>query len=262
MTCPLPRRRILMTAALLTLIGRPAAAAPTSFSTRSDQIRAAVVAAVDEASRRFGVPTHWIWAIVRAESGGDPNARSPAGAMGLMQIMPGTYADLRRRHGLGADAFAVRDNVLAGVAYLRALHDRYGAYGMLAAYNAGPGRWENHLATGRPLPSETRHYLARLSPAILPDADVSRPTPALALSPLATPIFVTRTSDGLPPDGATPRPRSAVEAPSVEGAKTPLATPEPHVRPAAGGPWIDRERLARSRSGALFVVSSAQRATR
>jgi len=55
---------------------------------------------------------------------------------------------------------------LAGAAFLRELWDRYGAPGFLAAYNAGPRRYEEHLATGRPLPAETQTYVARLIPAL------------------------------------------------------------------------------------------------
>ena len=121
---------------------------------------------VTEASRRFGVPEHWIRAVMHVESGAKPRARSSKGAMGLMQIMPGTWKELRARHGLGADPYDVRDNILAGTAYIRELHDRYGAPGFLAAYNAGPGRYERHLVTGRPLPDETRAYTAALAPMI------------------------------------------------------------------------------------------------
>jgi len=103
---------------------------------------------------------------MRIESGGDPRAVSPVGAMGLMQIMPKTYADLRARHRLGPNAYDPRDNILAGAAYLREMFDRYGSPGFLAAYNAGPLRYDQHLATGRPLPQETRTYVAMLSPMI------------------------------------------------------------------------------------------------
>jgi soluble lytic murein transglycosylase-like protein len=121
---------------------------------------------VAEASRRFGIPEAWIWSVMRVESAGNPAAKSHAGAIGLMQVMPGTYAELRSRYGLGPDAYDVRDNILAGAAYLREMHDRYGAVGMLAAYNAGPGRWEDHVARGRPLPGETVAYLARLGATV------------------------------------------------------------------------------------------------
>lgn len=120
---------------------------------------------IAEASRRFGVPVAWIRAVMRAESAGEPRAVSSAGAMGLMQIMPATWADLRARLGLGGNPCDPRDNILAGTAYIRELHDRYGSPGFLAAYNAGPGRYEQSL-TGRPLPAETRAYVALLSPII------------------------------------------------------------------------------------------------
>ena len=80
--------------------------------------------------------------------------------------MPATWAGLRLRYGLGADPYNAHDNIIAGAAYLRELHDRYGAPGFLAAYNAGPARYEDHLATGRPLPAETRAYVAVLAPLI------------------------------------------------------------------------------------------------
>lgn len=119
---------------------------------------------VADAARRFGIPEAWIWAVMRVESGGNSRAVSRAGAMGLMQIMPATWTGLRARHGLGADPFDVRDNIMAGAAYLRQMHDRYGnASAMLAAYNAGPGRYDDYRSRGRPLPPETVGYLAKLS---------------------------------------------------------------------------------------------------
>jgi soluble lytic murein transglycosylase-like protein len=121
---------------------------------------------VSEASKRFALPEHWIRAVMHAESSAKPRARSERGAMGLMQIMPTTWAELRARYGLGADPFDPRDNILAGAAYIRELYDRYGVPGFLAAYNAGPGRYERHLATGRPLPHETQAYVATLAPMI------------------------------------------------------------------------------------------------
>jgi soluble lytic murein transglycosylase-like protein len=75
--------------------------------------------------------------------------------MGLMQIMPLTRSELRARYDLGVDPYDPRDNILAGAAYLRELYQRFGTPGFLAAYNAGPTRYESHLATGRSLPDET-----------------------------------------------------------------------------------------------------------
>jgi soluble lytic murein transglycosylase-like protein len=121
-----------------------------------------------EAALRFNVPEAWIRAVMQAESGGQTmlNGRpitSRAGAMGLMQVMPGTYEELRRAQGLGPDPYDPRDNILAGTAYLRAMYDRYGYPSLFAAYNAGPDRYDEHLHDGRPLPAETRAYLATIA---------------------------------------------------------------------------------------------------
>ena len=121
---------------------------------------------VAEASKRFSVPEQWIRALMHVESGGKLRSRSRKGAMGLMQIMPKTWAELRARYGLGANPFDPHDSIVAGTAYIRELQDRYGTPGFLAAYNAGPGRYERHLATGRPLPDETQLYVATLAPMI------------------------------------------------------------------------------------------------
>lgn len=125
-----------------------------------------IAAHVTEASRRFGIPEAWIYAVMRTESAGRIGAVSSAGAMGLMQLMPGTWARQRARFGLGSDPFDPRDNIMAGTSYLREMYDRYGAYGMLAAYNAGPGRYEDWRDRRRPLPAETRAYIARIAPML------------------------------------------------------------------------------------------------
>lgn len=122
---------------------------------------------IDAASQRFGIPEQWVQAIMRVESDGNPFATSPAGAMGLLQIMPDTWRALRRRYGLSIDPYQPRDNIIGGVAYLRELLDRYGVPDFLAAYNAGPERLDDHLATGRPLPDETRRYMALLGPQLV-----------------------------------------------------------------------------------------------
>ncbi|TWB46981.1 transglycosylase-like protein with SLT domain [Nitrospirillum viridazoti] len=118
---------------------------------------------VVEAGRRFGVPADWIVAVIAAESDGNPLALSPKGAMGLMQLMPDTWTDLRRLYGLGGDPFDPGDNILAGAAYLRILLERFGYPGLFAAYNAGPARYEAFLRDGLPLPAETQRYLAALT---------------------------------------------------------------------------------------------------
>jgi soluble lytic murein transglycosylase-like protein len=117
---------------------------------------------IDEASGRFAVPARWIRAVMQVESAGDQHATSSRGAMGLMQLMPGTWVELSVRYGLGLDPFDPRDNILAGTAYLKEMHDRFGSAGFLAAYHAGP--YEQHLATGQPLPPETTAYIAAVTP--------------------------------------------------------------------------------------------------
>jgi Transglycosylase SLT domain len=121
---------------------------------------------IAEASNRFVVPARWIRAVMQIESGGDEQATWPRGAMGLMQIMPGTWIELSVRYGLGLDPFDPHDNILAGTAYLKEMHDRFGSAGFLAAYHAGPLRYEQHLTTGRPLPPETSAYVEELAPLI------------------------------------------------------------------------------------------------
>lgn len=124
---------------------------------------------VREAAQRFGIPERWILAVIRVESAGRTRAMSSAGAMGLMQLMPGTWARQRARFGLGSDPFDPRDNILAGTSYLREMYDRYGAQGFLAAYNAGPGRYEQWRDRGRNLPLETHRYVAAIAPLLQRD---------------------------------------------------------------------------------------------
>ncbi len=159
------RSALLLLSGLLLIVTPPvftqAQSVPVTRSSTADPHAAFVT----EASQRFGIPEHWIRAIRRVESAGDVGAISSAGAMGLMQVMPATWAELRARYRLGNDPYDPRDNIMAGTAYLREMHDRYGSPGFLAAYNAGPGRYEEYLA-GRALPAETRAYVATLAPLV------------------------------------------------------------------------------------------------
>lgn len=150
---------------------------------------------VTEASQRFRIPERWIRAVMQVESAGRERAVSSAGAMGLMQIMPDTWADLRDRHQLGRDPFDPRDNILGGTAYLREMYDRFGSPGFLAAYNGGPERYRQYLADGRPLPRETRLYMARLLP-MLGLAAVDSTTTAVPVPPdwREAPLFVERSN--------------------------------------------------------------------
>lgn len=110
---------------------------------------------ISRASETYGVDRGLIVSVIRAESGFDPNATSPKGAMGLMQLMPGTA------RGLGvSDPYDPEQNVMAGTRFLRFLLDRYDGdvQRALAAYNWGPG----NLERGGNLPEETRTYIARV----------------------------------------------------------------------------------------------------
>jgi hypothetical protein len=166
---------------------------------------------VEQASRRFGVPVRWIRAIIDVESSGDVRTRSPKGAMGLMQIMPDTWAELRLRYDFGNNPYDPRDNILAGTAYLRELRDRYGSPGFLAAYNAGPGRYEEHLA-GRPLPVETQAYLQKLVPVI--GSDIAASSAVASLRPPAAALFVVRSESSNTADPLLPG-RSSNRAPTA-----------------------------------------------
>lgn len=149
---------------------------------------------VAEASLRFGIPADWIERVMHAESAGHTvldgqPITSSAGAMGLMQLMPGTWADMRAALGLGRNPYEPRDNILAGAAYLRLMHDRFGFPGLFAAYHAGPARFGECLAGTRALPRETRAYVAAVAGKPAPRCGVrqdaspapSVPRPALFL---------------------------------------------------------------------------------
>jgi soluble lytic murein transglycosylase-like protein len=151
-----------------------------------------IASAVAESVQRFGLPETWLRAVMHRESADDPRATSVKGAMGLMQLMPGTWATLRLELRLGADPYDVHDNILAGAAYLRQLYDQFGADGFLAAYNAGPARYLEFLARGRPLPSETRAYVAAIAPRLGGRTAAPAPSTPPSLAPAPPPsVFVT-----------------------------------------------------------------------
>jgi len=123
---------------------------------------------IEQAAARFGVPAAWIERVMRAESGGrttlaGARIRSAKGAIGLMQLMPSTWAELRARLGLGNDPDDPHDNIFAGAFYLRLMHDRFGYPGLFAAYNAGPARYAAWRAGARSLAAETIASLASVA---------------------------------------------------------------------------------------------------
>ena len=162
----------------LVLSNRPLGSLERTYSVpKADAIRttrptASVTSAqyddlISEQSRANDVRTDLVRAVVQVESGFNPNARSPKGAMGLMQLMPATA----RQFGV-RNPFDPMENVRAGVAYLRQLLDRYDndEHLALAAYNAGPGAVDKY---GQAVPPyrETKDYVARVSQI----TDASRP---------------------------------------------------------------------------------------
>jgi len=192
---------------------------------------------VEQASRRFGIPMHWIRAVIDVESAGDVRDRSPKAAIGLMQIMPETWAELRLRYDLGNDPYDPHDNILAGTAYLRELRDRYGSPGFLAAYNAGPARYEEHLA-GCALPTETQAYLQKLVPVI--GSDIAASSAVASLRASAGALFVVRSESSKTAARLQPGrpPNRAPTAASVHeiSAIAPQATGLFVARSDAGGP--------------------------
>jgi Transglycosylase SLT domain len=242
--CAIRRHGLCCRAAILLLSGllvmAPAfvtfAQDTTVARTASKQRFAAHIA---EASLRFRIPEHWIRAVLGAESAYDIRAVSSAGAMGLMQIMPDTWAELRAHHRLGDDPFEPRDNILAGTAYLREMLDRYGHVGgMLAAYNAGPARYDEYLATGRPLPAETRDYVAKLARVLsgkpLPD---SAPKPSRRTDWRDAPLFV------VPAGGA-----------SFGGSQQPGAQSDA----TSGEESANRDSATPAQTGHIFVATSGE----
>lgn len=193
----------------------PACASAQSATTEARSAVDPYSAYVAEASQRFGLPERLLRAVMTAESDGIVRAVSSKGAMGLMQIMPETWIELSARYRLGNDPFDPRDNILAGAAYLRELHDQYGSPGFLAAYNAGPGRYGEYLIEGRPLPAETRNYVAVLAPYV----DVS--AAFLAAIPVRinrsdwtqSPLFVAQADGGAStvPMGSSVKPATVIQ---------------------------------------------------
>jgi soluble lytic murein transglycosylase-like protein len=148
-----------------------------------------------EAAQVSGLPESLIAAVLHVESRGSSAAVSSAGAKGCMQIMPATWGSLTARYGLGADVHDPRANMIGGALYLREMADRFGLQGGLAAYNAGPGRYEAWRDGRRNLPRETINYVAQIAPVSGGMAAPPRPIFAATIAPSwkQSPIFVTFT---------------------------------------------------------------------
>lgn len=122
--------------------------------------------AVHNAADTYNVQPDLIHAVIRQESGGYPCAVSPKGAMGLMQLMPGTAADMG-----AVDPFDVNQNVTAGTRLLAQLMQRYSGdlNRVLGAYNAGPGAVDQ--AGGPPPFPETINYIRSIMERLKPSND-------------------------------------------------------------------------------------------
>ena len=180
--------RLTLAIAVALLLAVPARAHPV------DQWRGLIA----EAALRFDVPEAWITRVMSAESAGQTQRngrpiRSRVGAIGLMQLMPATWAEMRDRFSLGPDPDNPRDNILAGTAYLRLMFDSFGYPGCLAAYNAGPAAYAAYLAGRRSLPRETIAYVAKITRTPAPTREPIREgaiQPAIALyTRTAPPLF-------------------------------------------------------------------------
>lgn len=214
---------------------------PASRSTRAFSVEY-FAHFINEASRRFAIPAQWIREVMRLESAGDGRAKSPKGALGLMQLMPGTWVELSVRYGLGIDPIDPHDNIMAGAAYLREMHDRFGSPGFLAAYNAGPDRYEQHLATGRPLPPETQAYVVALTPLFDHERRDGSAFAATSVRPWRqAPLFPQR-SNGVSIDRQSTSTSASRSSPEVLSAGSPTV-----LAPHAEGLFVRRSNDVRGR---------------
>lgn len=209
----------------------PLSADPTAAFAPSAPMPTDLEPLIAAAAERHNVPPQLVKAVIRQESNFDPQAVSKVGAQGLMQLMPQTAKELGVQ-----DPFHPEQNIDAGTKYLGQLLKRYGGdtERALAAYNFGMGNVES----GRPLPNETKKYIANVTrfarddrfhqvPTIIPGPQVAQ------AGMLPTDIL------GKPPAAATPQGDDYDYAAAIKAGVTPK--PDPHeteIDPATGRPYL------------------------
>ena len=133
---------------------------------------------IHEESRRSGVPVNFIKSTIFIESGGDPNAVSPQGAQGLMQLMPGTQGDL------GVDQpFDPAQNIRGGVDYIKPLYDKYGPVGGYGAYHMGPAGYQQAMEGQRPIGPNTQQAMDRMQQHYQPEQQGGAPGQQTVVQP-------------------------------------------------------------------------------
>ena len=204
---------------------------------------------INIAANKFDVPAMWIRQVMRVESGGNEYIDgqltvSAAGAMGLMQLEPGTYQEMASRYGLGSDPFNPYDNIMAGTAYIHEMYEVYGSPGFLAAYNAGPGRVDSYMNYHMPLPQETINYVAMIAPNIQgyypanrsgADEIALNTLPATEAPGILPPGFVPEAPGPQSPDNAAAPVQMAALAPEQTSDASSYA-PEPQLAESAPAP--------------------------
>lgn len=152
---PVRRRRSLASR------GAPATAAPQQYKTvaRTVHQKVDISPVIVKYAKKYNLDPWLVRGVIEVESAFRPHAVSPAGAGGLMQLMPGTASYLGCR-----DRFDPEQNIEAGARYLRMMLDRFGKIELaIAAYNAGPGNVERY--GGIPPFAETQRYVVKVKKA-------------------------------------------------------------------------------------------------
>jgi soluble lytic murein transglycosylase-like protein len=197
---------------VLTLSDKPLGAGAQTFASRAvsptGSLRTARVVSeggvrssqwddvIDHHAREQGVRPDLVRAVIQVESAFNPRARSHKGAMGLMQLMPGTARDLGVRN-----AYDPLENIRGGVTYLRSLLDEFGGNEelALAAYNAGPHRVKQYGGTIPPY-RETRDYVSKITGKV---GAAGARTVIYRITELVDGEEVVRYSNQRPPRGTT-----------------------------------------------------------